>query len=101
MKLFSVKYDEEAKDELEKAILYYKNISTDLSKDFVSEFRKSFKIIKSNPSIFRIRKNKVRFSILNRFPYSIQYLVKDDCIYIMAVFHHKRNQKAVSKRLNK
>jgi plasmid stabilization system protein ParE len=101
MKLFSVKYDEEARDELNDAILWYREISNDLAKDFKTEFHKALKIIKSNPALYRLRKNKVRFSILNRFPYSIQYLVKEDCVYIMAVFHHKRNQKTAIKRLKK
>ncbi|NUM63556.1 MAG: hypothetical protein HUU44_15690 [Ignavibacteriaceae bacterium] len=47
--------------------------------------------IKRNPGLFPIEFENFRKKIVRRFPFKIIYEIKEDHIYVLAVFHSRRH----------
>ncbi len=59
----------------------------------MDEVRKALSAIEEAPERYSIVRNDVRRRILDRFPYSILYLVEPGQIVVFACFHGKRDPK--------
>jgi len=57
-----------------------------------------FSVIRENPTAFPKIKFEIRKFVINDFPYCIYYIEKIKAIYIIAVFHVKRNPVIWEKR---
>ena len=57
--------------------------------------------IRRNPRQFKIRykKHKLRWGLLNRFPYKIVYLLQEDTVHVIAVTHAARHHSAWKRRI--
>ena len=56
--------------------------------------------IQRSPSAFQKKYKEVKIRFINRFPYGIHYLVKEDIITVIGIFHTSRSPKNWSKRIN-
>lgn len=72
---------------------YYREQSKGLVEDFINTIDSSFKEILRNPEAFPIAKYDIRKFVVSKFPFCIYYINDVDTLYILAIFHDKRNPK--------
>jgi len=79
--------------EYEDAVLWYYLRSPKDSKNFVAEFNRKINILKENPIQYPIKHKERREILLNKYPYSILYVVdeKKKVTFITSIFRHKRS----------
>lgn len=87
-----------AEDELKEAILWYGNQQKGLDIEFVRCIDDAIQKIKRNPGLYPIEFENYRKKVVRRFPFKIIYEIMDDHIYILAVFHSRRNPNQVKIR---
>jgi len=81
----------EAEAEIEEAFRWYEERQSGLGKDFLLRVDACLSLIRKNPHSYPVKYKHVRQTLLHRFPYSVFYLVAEDAIIVIAVFHSKRN----------
>ena len=86
----SVRFLEEAAEELEAAVKYYDAQAPDLGQSLVREVERLCSLIIKNPRTGSEVRPYVRRRLLRRFPFSLLYSIEDDEILIVAVAHHRR-----------
>jgi plasmid stabilization system protein ParE len=88
------------KHDLQKAIHYYKAISTNLAKDFLNRVREAEKHISQNPYGDDVMYKQIRMHILKQVPYHIHFFVDDENkkVIILAVAFSKRENLNFSDR---
>jgi plasmid stabilization system protein ParE len=87
-----------AEDEFKEAILWYGNQQKGLDIEFVRCIDDAIQKIKRNPGLYPIEFENYRKKVVRRFPFKIIYEIMDDHIYILAVFHSRRNPNQVKIR---
>jgi len=90
---YKVVYIPLAKQDLKKAVKYYKDISSKLAKDFIFRISEGKKYISQNPYGDDIMYNGIRMHYIRQFPYHIHYKILDDRkqILILAIEFSKRD----------
>jgi plasmid stabilization system protein ParE len=85
----------EAVKELQESYQWYESRSEGLGGRFVELIDKAFKVILLNPERYPNKRGPYREIVIYKFPYLIVYeFVKEEhIIYILHVFHTKRNPK--------
>lgn len=86
----SIIFDPDAKTEFLDSVLYYRNRSSGLGKQFRSEVFQGLLKITESPFRYRSFHPPFRRFLLDRFPYAIIYSIEPDHIHILAVAHTKR-----------
>ena len=70
-----------------------------LGDDFLQRFYSSTELITENPLQFpKVYKNYHRF-LMRKFPYAVYYVIKDEFLIVMGVFHHARDPKTIKSAL--
>jgi plasmid stabilization system protein ParE len=87
-----------AEEEFIEAILWYGNQQKGLEIDFIRCIDDAIQKIKRNPSLYPTEFENYRKKVVRRFPFKIIYEIIDDHIYILAVFHSRRNPNQLKKR---
>lgn len=77
----------EVRYDIRKAKLWYKEKSSLLPVRFVEEVRSVIQQIGQRPQTHSVRYRNVQIANLKVFPYAVHYLVEEDIIVILAVFH--------------
>lgn len=82
-----------AKEDVKEASKWYNKQKAGLGKKFVSRIKKTMVYIQKNPYMAQVRFDHVHVTVLNQFPFSIHYKVKEELktILIHAVLHDRRN----------
>jgi hypothetical protein len=80
-------------DDLLSGVGYYDNISVELGNRFRTSVRSRLEVISARPESFAIIHDKMRASMIDRFPYVILYEIHDEMIAILGVFHAASDQK--------
>ncbi len=80
-----------ADTDLNQAAAWYESKRIGLGYEFLLEFDRLKKYIKSFPKMFPAIENETRKASMGRFPYVVIYEVLKDEILIIAVFHTKRH----------
>jgi hypothetical protein len=75
---WSVQFSPEAVDELQQAIAYYDAQKEGLGREFMSLFEIQIQQLILNPFTRSIRYLNVRLALIDRFPYAIHYVIKED-----------------------
>jgi len=88
------------KDDITKAVNYYKDINPKLTKQFLFRIREAKTQIALTPVGFQIKYKNVRTLLLKQFPFHIHYLIDDSAkqIIILAIIHAYKNPKDYSNR---
>jgi toxin ParE1/3/4 len=78
--------------EVENAIDYYSALSDDVPLNFVQSVKETFDSLSINP-FFRIRYKNVRALKINKFPYSIYFVINknEQIVRVLSCFHNKLN----------
>jgi plasmid stabilization system protein ParE len=88
-----------AEVDIKETILFYKEKQKDeLAAFFLKSLDETLRLVVKNPIAFPIVKFDLRKTIINKFPYWIYYVFSEGTIYVLAVFHEKRNPKVWQKR---
>lgn len=98
MAIYRLKVLDETIDDLQEAINWYSNISSELSIDIEVKFFAALQEIIKRPLAFQIVKAKYRKYNIARFPYSVVFKIVKDRITIVAFAHHKRKPNYWKKR---
>lgn len=84
--------------ELNESVAWYENKRAGLGREFRIEIDKHLRRIASQPQQFRQIREQVRRVVLQRFPYSIYFLLEGDRIIVLAVFHARRGPQHLERR---
>ena len=77
--------------EIEDAWRWYESRREGLGDDFVLCVEESLEKISRNPELYPTVHNKIRRSLIRRFPYGILYFIEKKEIVVVGVFHGIRN----------
>lgn len=78
---------------------WYEKCEPGLGSEFVRALEEGLSRIETNPELHRVFHAPYRKVLMRRFPFQIVYEVRDDCLWILAVFHAKRDPGQLSKRI--
>lgn len=81
----------EAKLDIREAFDWYEGERPGLGQDFLDEARKALRRVHEHPLRYPKIRGETRRSLLNRFPFSILYVVEEDRVVVIACFHGKRD----------
>jgi len=82
--------------EYENAVLWYCERSERAGQNFEKEVSKKLQGIVSHSKRYRITKKPFRETLIEKFPFSIVYVVNDALaiVVVISIFHNSRNPKA-------
>jgi len=95
---FSVVFRRIAKREFDDAISWYEDRREGLGRDFSVAVEQLLGRIALSPNQFARVRGNVRRAVLRRFPYSIYFVVEDDRLLVLAIFHARRASKQLEER---
>ncbi len=96
---YQLKFTDEAKQDIKRASIWYNNKRKKLGIEFLSNVEFILPTLQQNPFQFAVVYRNVRKAKVERFPYTILYVMKGDLIIIFAVFHASRNPNIWKTRL--
>lgn len=82
---------EAAENDIFAAMLWYEAQREGLSIDFELSLDAAFSYLERNPNLFQRKYNETRAIFLDKFPYGIHYIIIDDTVKILGVFHTRQN----------
>jgi plasmid stabilization system protein ParE len=86
-----IQFTKEALFDIEEIILWYEDQREGLSFDFELCLEVGINEIQRTPSAFQKRYKQVKIRFINRFPFGIHYIVNNEIITIVGVFHTSRS----------
>ena len=86
-----VVFHPDAEEEFKEAVWWYGNQQEGLDLEFVRCIDDAIQKIKRNPGLYPIEFENYRKKVVRRFPFKIVYEIAQDSIYVLAVFHSRRN----------
>ncbi len=95
----SISFLRAAELDLEDASRWYERRSEGLGSAFLQSVQDALDTIERHPRIYPIVHNEVSRAEVARFPYGIVYIVEDDGILIIGVFHNSREPNQWQSRL--
>jgi plasmid stabilization system protein ParE len=87
-----------AEIDIKDTVSYYREINEGIDEIFIKTIDASFKEILKNPDAYPIAKFDIRKFVVDKFSFCIYYIDRYEALYILAVFHDKRNPKNLYKR---
>ena len=90
--MYKIKISLNAQDEIENALLFYRNISIKLADKFISTILKTYTLLEKNP-YFNIRYKNYRAISISQFPYLLFFEIdeQNQIVYILSCFHTSQN----------
>lgn len=85
-----VRFGELAKNEIRDARKYLEQQQPGLGSQFAAEISRSSDLIARQPLLYPVEIGEVRKHVINRFPYTMRYVVRGDIALVLAVSHHRR-----------
>ena len=76
--------------DIDDAYAWYEERSPGLGEVFLRSVEACFARIVRHPEAYVIADGRVRRARLNRFPYAVYYVIRDDRIDVLAVYHSRR-----------
>jgi len=80
----------EARREFNDAIDYYERESPGLGLIFTGEVDTGFARLREYPEAAPLVAKRVRRLVLAKFPFSLTYEIREDCLVVLAVAHHRK-----------
>ena len=81
----------EAESDLAVASLYYEQQRTGLGREFLDCVDEVFAKLQANPWLFAETYKSVRQTLVRRFPFVVCYMIENGRVYVIAVFHGRRD----------
>jgi toxin ParE1/3/4 len=89
----------EAEADLTEAYGWYQGCRDGLGDEFLLSVEAALDSIQRFPQSYPAVHKQVRRALLRRFPYGVFYLVEEEAIVVLAVFHASRNPKRWQERV--
>ncbi len=80
-----------ARQELVEAAFWYRERNPDAARAFIAEIQQLADHIRTFPKMFAEIEPNIRRCPLNNFPYSLLYVIEEECVTIFAVMHQHRH----------
>jgi plasmid stabilization system protein ParE len=93
-----VVFHPDAEEEFKEAVWWYGNQQEGLDLEFVRCIDDAIQKINRNPDLYPIEFENYRKKVVRRFPFKIIYEMIEDTIYVLAVFHSRRNPEQLKLR---
>jgi len=79
-----------ASQEAEEAALWYEKQSIGLGKEFIGAIDEEILAILKNPLGFAVVKKNFRRKVIRRFPFGIFFIIENETVIVVAIWHFKR-----------
>jgi plasmid stabilization system protein ParE len=89
--MYQLLVSDESRLDILDAFSWYESHRTGLGKDFELCLEAGFNQIQSDPLLSQKRYKNFRIYFIDRFPYGIHYVIKNDTIRVFGIFHTSRN----------
>lgn len=83
-----------AEQEAADAVDYYNGLYPPFGHEFAEELKNTLSRIETYPNAWPLLSQRARRCIMNKFPYSLIYQVRQDYILVLAIMHMKRDPKS-------
>ena len=80
-----------AKREMDESIAWYENQRAQLGVELAVEINRTLQNISHSPKQFPLMRGEVRRALVRRFPYGVHYVIENDRVVVLAVYHVKRS----------
>ena len=81
----------EAEADLDEAYLWYEKQRRGLGRELIECVEAVFERIRETPELHPVVHRNVRHTLVKRFPYVVCYVLEEDQVDVVAVFHGHRN----------
>lgn len=88
-----VDFRPEAQAELEDAYAWYEEQRTGLGEHFLLCIEEKISAIRRQPETYPTVHRTVRRALIRRFPYGIYYIIEENRVVVIAIFHSRRDPK--------
>lgn len=88
--MMRIRFSEIANIELVDACDWYERQQAGLGLRFRNAVRDATRQIAGAPLLFPVELDEVRRYVMNRFPYTLRYVLRGDEVWVMTVSHHHR-----------
>ena len=78
---------------------WYERCDSGLGSEFLRSLDECVARIASDPKRYRLFNSNYRKTLMRRFPFQIVYEEREECIWILAVYHSKRDPRQLDKRI--
>ena len=85
-----------AQEEVSQAFDWYAQPHIGMGEDFLAELERTCGFLASNPYLYVKVEGDMRCAHLNRFPYSLFYVVDGEVVNVLSCFHQYRDPKSRS-----
>lgn len=86
----TIEFHHEARTELEESAAFYEARAPYLGDEFLAEVVGAAERILAHPEIGFPVTDRLRRYLVDRFPYSMLYHIREEGIFVVAVMHHRR-----------
>ena len=83
------------------SMTWYEEQREGLSTEFELSITAAFELIQRNPFGFQIRYDDVRIAFTNRFPYGIHFVIEDERVLVIGIYHTSRDPNLWTERRKK
>ena len=98
--MMQVRFSEIANTELIDACDWYERQQAGLGLRFKSDVREAALRIARSPLLFPVELEDVRRYVMNRFPYTLRYVLRGNEVWVLAVSHQHRRPDYWVERIN-
>ena len=95
-----IRFAEIANTELVEVCEWYEQRQTGLGLSFKNAVRDAANRIARAPFMFPVELDDVRRYVMNRFPYTLRYVLRGEEVWVVAVSHHHRRPDYWVERIN-
>lgn len=88
---FKIFITPEAEVDILESKYWYEQKLSRLGSQFITKIDNKISTIRESPRQFPIVKSSIRRALINKFPFAIFFVIKENTIIILAVSHVKRN----------
>lgn len=97
--MYKIQFTKETLFDIEAVVIWYEEQRLGLSYDFELCLEAGIEEVLRDPESFQKRYKQVKIRFISRFPFGIHYVIIENQITIIGVFHTSRSPKNWSKRL--
>ncbi len=90
---YKIEFAPEAEREFDEALFWYQQQKEGLEQEFHDDYHTLERRLKDAPEQFPVAVENVRKANFSKFPFSIFFVIKQVSVFILAIFHQKRNPK--------
>jgi plasmid stabilization system protein ParE len=88
---FEVVVEPAAESDIRAAFEWYEEQVPSLGHEFLVSLRSCFGRLERTPAIYKYFLEPVRRANIDRFPFGVLFVIREEFVFVLGVFHHKRN----------